>query len=186
VTNGPLLQVTVNGHEMGEEVRVPRGTTLRVEADARLNPDVDKLDRLELVVLGDVDTREPANGSDRVHVAKTLAADHSMWIAVRAYGHHQEPQFTTVAHSAPIYVVVDDQPTWKAAAVADLVAYQRAQLNELLTVPIDPTSDLEAWETGATLVDQWPQQLPLLKPRIMEADRKYQQLLERFRKTSDQ
>ena len=41
-----------------------------------------------------------------------------MWLAVRAYGGHQEPQFTTIAHSAPVYVVVDDEPTWKADARA--------------------------------------------------------------------
>ena len=107
-----------------------------------------------------------------------------MWIAARAYGGHQQPQFTTVAHSAPIYVVVDDQASWKTEAVPALVQYQRAQLQELLTVPIDPNSDLEAWETGDTLVDQWPKQLPLLKPRIEEADRQYQQLLNRLRKSS--
>jgi hypothetical protein len=107
-----------------------------------------------------------------------------MWMALRAYGDHQEPQYTTVAHSAPIYVIVDDQPTWKVEAVPSLVAYQRAQLHELLTVPIDPNSDLEAWETGDTLVDQWPKQLPLLKPRIEDADRRYQQLLARIRRLS--
>ena len=186
VTNGPFVRLGVNGREMGEELRVARGTRLEVAADAQLNPDVDDLDRLELVVLGDVDARESANGNDRIHLQKTIVADHSMWIAVRAYGGHQQPQFTTVAHSAPIYVVVDGEPTWKRSALASLVAYQRAQLDELLTVPIDPNSDLEAWETGDTLVDQWPQQLPLLKPRIEEADRRYRQLLERFRGGSSQ
>jgi hypothetical protein len=171
---------------MGDELHVTRGARLDVVADARLNPDVDKLDRLELVVLGDVSAREPAAGSDRIHVQKTLTADHSMWVALRAYGQHQEPQFTTVAHSAPIYVIVDDQPSWKAQGLADLVQYQRAQLNELLTVAVDPNSDLEAWETGDTLVDQWPKQLPDLKPRIQEADRRYQQLLDRFRKSASQ
>jgi len=180
------VRLTVNGREMGEELRVARGTPLDIVADAQLNPDVDDLDRLELVVLGDVDAREPANGADRIHVEKTIVADHSMWIAVRAYGGHQQPQFTTVAHSAPIYVVVDGEPTWKRGALPSLVAYQRAQLDELLTVPIDPNSDLEAWETGDTLVDQWPQQLPLLKPRIEEADRRYRQLLERARGGSAQ
>jgi hypothetical protein len=184
VTNGPFLQLTINGRSMGDELHVGRGARLDVVADAQLNPDVDKLNRLELVVLGDVETTEPAGDSDRIHLQKTLTADRSMWIAVRAYGHHQEPQFTTVAHSAPIYVIVDNAPSWKAAAVPDLVRYQRAQLNELLTVPVDPNSDLEAWETGATLVDQWPKQLPQLRPRIQEADRRYQQLLERFGKSS--
>jgi hypothetical protein len=186
VTNGPLVQLTINGRPMGEELRVKRGTPLEIVADAQLNPDVDKLDRLELVILGDVDAQVPAAGKDRAHLEKTLTADRSMWVAVRAYGNHQEPQFTTVAHSAPIYVIVDDQPSWKADALASLVQHQRAQLNELLTVPVDPNSDLEAWETGETLVDQWAKQLPLLTPRIREADAKYQQLLERARRSASQ
>jgi len=186
VTNGPLLQFTINGRTMGEEVRVKRGAPLEIAAEAQLNPDVDRLDRLELVMLGDVETQIAAAGKDKARLQKTLTAERSMWVAVRAYGNHQEPQFTTVAHSAPIYVVVDDQPTWKADALASLVQYQRAQLNELLTVPIDPSSDLEAWETGETLADQWPKQLPLLAPRIREADAKYQQLLERARKLPSQ
>jgi hypothetical protein len=184
VTNGPFLQFTINGREMGDELHVKRGTPLSVAADAQLNPDVDRLNRLELVVLGDVEAQQPAGGSDRIHLQKTLTADHSMWVAIRAYGNHQEPQFTTVAHSAPIYVIVDDQPSWKAERLVDLVQYQRAQLNELLTIPVDPNSDLEAWETGDTLVDQWPKQLPVLQPRIKEADRRYQQLLDRFRTSS--
>jgi len=36
------------------------------------------------------------------------------------------------------------------------------------------------------LVDQWPQQLPLLRPRIQEADRRYRQLLDRLRTSSSQ
>jgi len=186
VTNGPLVQFTINGRTMGEEVRVKRGAQLEIAAEAQLNPDVDRLERLELVILGDVDTQVSAAGKDRARLQKTLTADRSMWVAVRAYGNHQEPQFTTVAHSAPIYVIVDDQPTWKADALASLVQYQRAQLNELLTVPVDPNSDLEAWETSETLADQWPKQLPLLTPRIREADAKYQQLLERARKAPSQ
>jgi hypothetical protein len=184
VTNGPFLQFTINGRQMGEEIHVARGANLDVVADTQLNPDVDALHRLELVALGDVVAQAPANGHDRIHLRKQLTADRSMWLAVRAYGNHQEPQYTTVAHSAPIYVVVDDQPTWSIEAVPALVQYQRAQLRELLTVPVDPNADLEAWETGDTLVDQWPQQLPLLKPRIEDADRRYQQLLDRLRKSS--
>jgi hypothetical protein len=50
VSNGPFLEFTVNGRSMGEEIEVERGASLAVEAEARLNPDVDRLDRLELVV----------------------------------------------------------------------------------------------------------------------------------------
>jgi hypothetical protein len=178
VTNGPFLEFTVNGRQMGEELHVARGTRLDVAAAATLNPDIDKLDRLELVVLGDIATQESAGGRDRVELKKELTADHSMWIAVRAYG--QGPQSAALAHSAPIYVVVDDEPTWKAEAVEELVALQREQLTQLLTVPIDPEGDLEAFETRETLLAEWKAQLPKLTPRIHEAEAKYQALLDHF------
>jgi len=186
VTNGPFLEFSVNGRQMGDELRVARGTRLQVTASAQLNPDVDALDRLELVVLGDVNAQEPARGQDRVQLKKELVADRSMWVAVRAIGRHQEAQFNTIAHSAPIYVVVDDQPTWKRDAVGSLVAYHRAQLQDMLTVPVDPLQDLETWETKEALVEQWRRQLPDLKPRVEEADRKYQQLLDKLRTVSPQ
>lgn len=181
VTNGPFLDFSVNGRQMGEELRVPKGTKLQISASAQLNPDVDSLDRLEIVELGDVRASEPGGGKDRLRLTTTLTADHSMWIAARAYGAHQEAQFTTVAHSAPIYIVVDDEPTWKREAVPDLVTLQRQQLGELLTVPINADGDLEAFETRETIIEQWKRQLPTLTPRVKEADARYQALLEKFR-----
>lgn len=182
VSNGPMVDLTVNGQPIGSELRVPRGTPLTVAALARLNPDIDTLDRVELVVLGDVVQTVAARGRDSAPLEATLKADHSMWIAVRAYGRHQETQLTTLAHSAPIYVVVDGEPTWNRAAVPALVERQRQHLRDLRTSEVDPIGDLEAWETSATLVAEWKRQLPLLVPRIEEADRRYLELLERFKK----
>ena len=87
-----------------------------------------------------------------------------MWIAVRAWGERQEPRDMIVAHSAPIYVVVDDEPTWKREAVPELIAYQRAQLQELLSAPIDAQQDLETWETSTTLVERCGSSSPSSRP----------------------
>jgi len=182
VTNGPFLEFTVNGHQMGDEVHVPHGARLDVGAQAQLNPDVDKLDRLELVVLGNVVATESAAGQDRLQLHTQLTADHSMWIAVRAYGSRQEEWNVTAAHSAAVYVIVDDQPTWKPEAVPQLVERERNVLKEILTAPLVPAEDLEAFETGKVLLAQWPKQLQLLKPRVQHADEMYQQLLERVKK----
>ncbi|MEE8131292.1 MAG: CehA/McbA family metallohydrolase [Vicinamibacterales bacterium] len=184
VTNGPFLELAVNGQQMGDELHVTRGAPLHIEASARLNPEFDQLERLELVVLGDVAATERADGADDVELSHELAAGHSMWIAVRAWGQRQEPRDMTVAHSAPIFVVVDDEPTWKREAVPELIAYQRAQLRELLSASIDPQQDLETWETGATLVERWRQQRSQLVPRVDEADLRYQNLLERFQRSA--
>ena len=159
------------------------GATLEIDASARLNPDVDAFDRLELVVLGDVVRQEVAPGQDRVRLTTKLTANRSMWLAVRAYGRTQEAQFTTIAHSAPVYVVVDDEPTWKADAVEALVEVQRGHLNDLLTQPVNADGDLEFFETRETILDQWKRQLPTLTPRVKEADARYQALLERWRKS---
>jgi hypothetical protein len=177
VTNGPFLELTVNGRGMGEELRVKRGTPLNIVAETQLNPDVDKLDRLELVVLGDVAETKAGAGSDKAGIKKQLVADRSMWVAVRSFGSKQDPQNMTVAHSAPIYIVVDDEPTWKREAVPTIVADLRGQLARMLSEPIDPITGPEPWETRTLLSEQWLLQRPLLKPRVDVADAAYQKIL---------
>jgi hypothetical protein len=182
VTDGPFLEFTINGHQMGDELRVKKGARLDIASTAQLNPDVDALDRVELVVLGDVARTESANGSDHVTMKTQLTADHSMWIAVRAYGRRQDPSNVTIAHSAPIYVVVDDEPTWKPEAVPAIVGELRAQLQKLLVEPIESTGNNEYWETRTMMADEWLLQRPLLKPRVAAADQQYQQLLDQLAK----
>ena len=143
VTNGPLIEFTVNGQQMGSELRVKRGTKLNIAISSQLNPDVDKLDRVELVAWGDVVQSEKAQGSDKAALKTQLTAERSMWIAARAYGQRQDPGNLVIAHTAPIYVVVDDEPTWKPEAVPAIVADARMQLKKMLVEQSDSTNDLE-------------------------------------------
>ncbi|MEJ0040309.1 MAG: CehA/McbA family metallohydrolase [Gammaproteobacteria bacterium] len=182
VTNGPLLKLSINGKGMGEELKVKRGTKLDIVADAKLNPDVDTLDRLDLVVLGDVTDTQSAQGKDTVSMRKQIVADHSMWIAVRALGGRQSARNMTIAHTAPIYVVVEDEPTWKRAEVPDIIAELRDRLQRILTDPIDtPIMGNEPWETRLTLTDQWILQQPLLRPRVDAADALYAKVLDKWK-----
>jgi hypothetical protein len=179
VTNGPLVEFTVNGQPMGSEIRVKKGAKVDIVASADLNPDVDDLDRLEIVVLGDVAHSAAAKGQ-QASLKQSIVAERSMWIAARAFGARAEPRNTVIGHTAPIYVVVDDEPTWKAEAVPEIVAGARAQLQKLLVEQIDSTNDLEYWETRRMLADEWLTQRPLLKPRVAEADRLYQAMLDKL------
>ena len=113
-----------------------------------------------------------------------------MWIAVRGYGSKQDPRNMTIAHSAPIYVVVDDEPTWKRdEAVPTIVADLRGQLQRMLTEPIDsagsaaPNGEPLA-RRGSCSIEQWLLQRPLLKPQVDMADAAYQKLLDTWTKYS--
>jgi len=44
-----MLELTINGQGMGQEVRVPKGARLQIAASARLNPDIDALGRLDVI-----------------------------------------------------------------------------------------------------------------------------------------
>jgi hypothetical protein len=183
ITNGPLLDFKINGKGIGEELRVAKGTKLDLTASAKLNPELDSLDRLELVVLGDVTDTQKAAGKDNVSLRKQLTAERSMWVAVRAYGGKQDPRNMTIAHTAPIYIVVDEEPTWKREAVPEIVGGLRAQLKKMLTESYEtPITGNEAWENREVLTEQWRKQRPLLKPRIDLADAAYAKLLDQWTK----
>jgi len=185
VTNGPMLDFTINGRGMGEEIHVARGARLDLAASMQLNPDIDTPGQLDVIVHGDVVATEHGARGDRIAIQQQLTADHSMWIAVRGTGARQAPpqgpvqELGAIAHSAPIYVVVDGEPFWKTAAVADLVRNERQILQDLLTAPVDPMGDLEAWETVNVLAPQWERQRYLLRPRVEEVNAKYDDILRR-------
>ena len=102
-----------------------------------------------------------------------------MWIAVRAYGARNDPRNTTIAHSAPVYIVVDDKPFWKLAAVPELIRHQRETLNDILNGPLIPDEDLEEFQTHDLLLEEWPKQKEMIRGRVAEADALYQKMLER-------
>ncbi|MGE4082865.1 MAG: hypothetical protein AB7H93_07680 [Vicinamibacterales bacterium] len=108
-----------------------------------------------------------------------MPADRSKWLAVSAWGRRQERANMTVAHSAPVYVLVDGQPFWRPESVSAVVAEQQARLDELMTAEVDPRGDLEPWETLALMPQEWERQRLVLKARVDEASSRYQRLRDR-------
>ena len=177
VTNGPFLEFTVDGQEMGSEVHVGKGRMVQVHAEAWLNPDVDSLDRLELISHGKVIKTIEANGSDRVTLDMDIRADESQWLAVRAFG-KQQAQFNTIgAHSAATYLIVDGASFWKRSALQELISDQQKILSEIMSSRILLDEDLEGFDTNDTLLAQWPKQRELLRSRVEEAEKAYDEIL---------
>lgn len=113
-TNGPLLELEVDGHGMGEEIERSGPANLSVRARA---VSAVPMERLVVLVNGEVwreaggdPAADPVAGSPfELEISGELELTQSAWIAVRAEG--PQSVWTTdsslFAHSTPVYVVVD-------------------------------------------------------------------------------
>jgi hypothetical protein len=176
VTNGPLLTLEVGDAGMGDEIAATPGTELTVRARAEMGPDRGALERLELVVHGDVvATGDPAPGGTTANLAHRLVVTDGTWFAVRAYGAER-----SFAHSAPVYVPMNGG-TWRADAAETIADRMRASMDRLVSGEPDVwAEDLEPWDTEETYASTWAKLLPELTRRVAEANGLYDDLLARI------
>jgi len=86
VTNGPLLDFSLNGASIGDEVSLGAPGAVRVRARVRFDPSRDRVDRLEIVQGGRVvaAAHGPAAGEIGLDIAVPISA--STWLAARISG----------------------------------------------------------------------------------------------------
>jgi hypothetical protein len=171
VSNGPVLSFHVGAATIGEAVEIEPGQSLLLHAQADVNPDLDELERVELVVHGEVVAA--ADGPGRVEVEHRLIPAAGCWVAARAVGSNR-----TVAHSAPVYVTVGGaKHTWHAPSVPAIVDRMEALLRDLVESPPDPfLEDFEAWDVEASYIPRWLAVLPELRIRVDEAIDRYERI----------
>ena len=178
VTNGPMLRLDVAGHGMGEELRVATGAAVRVRARADLNPDLGRLSKLMLIVHGEVvDLAESSEGATSLELDHTLTVGQSLWLAVRAEG--EKGKGAALAHSAPVYLIVDGAPFWNRTEVPRIVAWQLEELQRLRDGTPRTEWIPETWESAEAAAREWSRQRPLLESRIAEARARYLELRRR-------
>lgn len=137
VTNGPLLELEVDGVGIGGELRLAAPGAVRVTGSVRFDPARDDVARLELVEAGEVvraESEPAAPGLLRLEVEHRVEA--STWLALRAIGTKPGGRPTlrgeppaSAAHSAPIYVAVEGSPP--LAAQPRAAATARRMLEQL-------------------------------------------------------
>jgi len=195
VTNGPMLEFTVNGKGMGSELRLKSGDKLIINATASINPDIDSLKSLELIEQGEVvKTVNAGNaGKTKLQLHYETTVKHGAWFVIRAGGklpHKPDPSWTNpeyeenqvsakIAFSGAVYVYVDGQGFWKPSAVPSIVRGLKLDLEKLVAP--------ETWEkpewggaseyTTTTLL--WDSQKGLLKQRIDQVMPIYEDLVNR-------
>jgi hypothetical protein len=174
VTNGPMLTLGVGDAGIGDEVAAAVGETVRVQATADQSPDLGPIERLELVVHGEVVAGASGNSDGSAQLDHALTVERGCWVAARASGVRG-----TFAHSAPIYLPIAGA-VWRAGLAETIVDRLRARMAELLVSDPEPSEDLEPWDSQATYVERWHALLPELTERVAQANHLYDDLLDRI------
>jgi len=175
VTNGPMLMLEVNGEPMGSTIEVAAGDDIVITASVSSGPDKERLDRLELIVHGEIAAMaNDASPGNSLSIEHSFTAGGGLWIAARAFGREQ-----AVAHTAPVYITVGGQGFEKSAAVPAIVAAMLARLDEFDTLQVDVGSELETWSVGVPLTGMFDAQRQKILQRVDEARRYYAAMLDR-------
>jgi hypothetical protein len=140
-TSGPFLELSVEGHGPGDLIALPP-TGGRVEVRARARAAQPTIDRLELVVNGDVVAAESRAGSStELMLATSVDLASGAWIAARSTSHHEiRSAFATSmsAHTSPVYVDVPGRPVRSqddAEAIATVIDGTARWLATLAAIP---------------------------------------------------
>jgi hypothetical protein len=123
ISSGPVIELTVDGHEPGDVVRLRSAARLEVAVRARAAQPV--ISDLELLVNGRiVGAAASATGTTELVLDEAIRIPAGSWIAARSRSAFQiESAFTTsmAAHTSPVYVEVEGRPLVPPADDAQVV-----------------------------------------------------------------
>lgn len=145
VTNGPMLEFTVNGVLPGGEIVVEQNTRLNVKARVEGMPGATAPCLVELVCNGEV--IKQVSSPDSVHgvvfLETMLDSKYGCWLALRATGHDG-----TMAHTTPVYVTRKGFRHWNADKVEALLDSRLAILDDVDALVQGFLDADEAGQTG--------------------------------------
>ena len=155
VTTGPVIELRVDGQEMGGEIALTEDRPLEISGAVRFDPAADDVVFVELLQNGDVIERFSRVGdAPEIRFSVTRRVGETSWFALRGYGrrllentfarplHFMSFEPTTSFHSAPIYVTLEGEPGLAQGDRAKRVARTwLARLEDLETVLSEPNAE---------------------------------------------
>jgi len=132
-TNGPLLDMRVDGKHIGEAIRMRGGGgTVEVQAAAE---SAWKVGDIEIVLNGQVVARESApRGAEKLTIAAKVQVKGSGWIAARCSGARSAPARYMAAHTSPVYVQCGGETPFDGPALEHMLNLTRGGIEYLETI----------------------------------------------------
>ena len=128
VTNGPMIEFTVDGSLPGEELTLEVDRTVTVRARTWGHPQRALPKKLEIVRHGEIVRSVVSDDMtrDELSISFNLAVNNGFWIAARA-----ESQDGSRAHTTPVYVVRPPLRFWKYEQADQLISERIRSLDEV-------------------------------------------------------
>ena len=129
VSNGPALDFTIDGQWPGAELQRKRGDRLKVFARVRSHEKIGLPQAVRLVSNdGLVHETKATNRETVLTIEAEIPLEGSRWFVVSA-----QCANGAVAHSSPIYVIVDGKPAWSPSRGPAAIEKQLAAIQKIET-----------------------------------------------------
>jgi hypothetical protein len=117
VTNGPLLEFTVNGKSPGDTLQVKGPLQVKASATSRLS-----FDQLQIVMDGRIVAEQPAIQQREARLEREISVERGGWIAARVTSETKtHAGYTVFAHTSPLYFRVEGTPFRQAEAAGAFI-----------------------------------------------------------------
>lgn len=134
VSNGPVLFFDGDGKIPGSEINFPKGNTTSLNVKALSQESIGKITKLA-IYNNDGLVREIQNPGnlDALHLKVEMQINKSQWFVAVAYCNND-----AVAHTSPIYYVVDGVPTWSVEKAPAIIARHLQVMDDIEKETSDP------------------------------------------------
>lgn len=127
VSNGPALMLTVDGELPGTTLRKARDTKARIRARVRSHAKIGLVRTLKVMsnegVLKEV---KPQGSKTELTIDFEIPLSRSRWIVASA-----ECSNGALAHTSPVYVIVDSKPAWCPERGPEIIDKQLAAIGQI-------------------------------------------------------
>jgi hypothetical protein len=177
VSSGPLMTAALGGAPMGSETKVITGGRAELSGRAWLHPAWGRLVKVEVIRCGrTLATFDQAvGGGDLISFTHAVSLDQSGWVAVRVLG-----SGGNIAHSAPFFITDSKQQSVCLDEAGQAIAQVKQRLERLKTLTLDPSAELEYWESEG-MAELYAGQRGALLERASAAREWYEDLAKRIK-----
>ena len=126
VSNGPALLLKADGQLPGAEVLKRKGSSTTISVKAISNPSIGVISKIAIYNSDGLVAEKINTGKkDSIVLKLNHVLSHSQWLAAAVFCEN-----SAVAHTTPIYYIVDNQPTWNYKKAPSIILKQEEAINK--------------------------------------------------------